>query len=75
MNTDFKYKDNVRMLTIGYYYTDDAGWEAVLPTLANIPWVTTERGPRNLVIPRLTKGEIRELNRMIPGTTADEIHE
>lgn len=69
-----KYKDNARMLTIGYYYTDDAGWEAVLPTLANIPWVTTDREPRNLVIPCLTKGEIRELNRMIPGTPAAEIH-
>ena len=70
-----RYKDGAPMLTIGYYYTDSSSLESIQPTLSNIPWVNTDKSPQKLSIPCLTRSEIRELNRMLPGTPISNIHE
>lgn len=70
-----KYRDGAPMLTIGYYYTDSSGLESIQPTLSNIPWVNTGKSPQKLSIPCLTRSEIRELNRMLPGTPISNIHD
>lgn len=67
-----KYNDNAEMLTIGYYI-DQTG---VLDEsdLIDMPWVPKEDKPFSIDVPCFTKAEIREINRLLPGSTAEEIH-
>ena len=67
-----KYNDNAEMLTVGYYI-DQTGVldESVL---MDMPWVPKEERPFLIDVPCFTKAEIREINRWLPGSTAEEIH-
>lgn len=67
-----KYSDNAEMLTIGYY-VDKTGCfnESVL---IDMPWFPKEGKPFSIDVPCFTKAEIREINRLLPGTSAEEIH-
>lgn len=68
-----KYNDNAEMLTIGYYICrSDIFDESVVGT---IPWRPQEDNPYSIDVPCFTKAEIREINRLLPGATAKEIHD
>lgn len=69
-----KYKDGAVMLTVGYYYANEKDWDLVKDHLQEIPWTTTAGVPRSLTIPNLTRSEIRELNKCLPGDAAESIH-
>lgn len=67
-----KYSDNAEMMTIGYYICrSDSFDKSVVET---IPWRPQEDMPYSIDVPCFTKAEIREINRLLPGATAEEIH-
>lgn len=70
-----KYKDGATMLTVGYYYASEEDWALVKDHLQEIPWVATAETPCNLTIPNLTRSEIRELNRCLPGDDSKSIQQ
>lgn len=67
-----KYSDNAEMLTIGYYICRSDGFDESI--VENIPWRPQEEKPYSIDVPCFTKAEIREINRLLPGATAEEIH-
>jgi len=71
-----KYRDGAPMITIGYYFHDenDTQFEETLEN-TSLPGVTNREEPFNLIVPCFTRAEIRDINRYLPGTTADEIYE
>lgn len=67
-----KYKDNAEMVTIGYYVCkSDVFDDAIVQC---IPWRPQGDEPFSIDVPCFTKAEIREINRLLPGATASEIH-
>ncbi len=69
-----KYRDGAPMLTIGYYFGDE-DTTIEMDEIADLPGVTVSGTPINLKIPCFTKSEIRELNKLLPGSSAEEIKE
>ena len=69
-----KYRDGAPMLTIGYYFGDDNS-AIEFDSIKELPGVTVSSTPVNLKIPCFTKSEIRELNKYLPGSSAEEIKE
>ena len=67
-----KYNDNAEMLTIGYYVDKTDRFDESV--LIDMPWVPKEEKPFSIDVPCFTKAEIREINRLLPGTSAEEIH-
>ena len=67
-----KYRDGAPMITIGYYFGDEdftIEWDRT----KELPGVTFTGTPVVLKIPCFTKSEIRELNKRLPGSSAEEI--
>ena len=62
------------MLTIGYYFGDE-NTKIEMDEIEKLPGVTVAGAPINLKIPCFTKSEIRELNKRLPGSSAEEIKE
>lgn len=69
-----KYRDGATMCTVGFYFhsSDDSIDFSAIETL---PGVTQDETPINLKVPRLTKAEIRELNKLLPGSSVEEVKE
>lgn len=71
-----KYRDGAPMITIGYYFADEESWNRLCESkVSEFPWFTTSGEPKTLDVPCFTKAEIREINRLLPGTSSTEIHE
>ena len=71
-----KYKDDAPMLTIGYFLaTDDEIHNIECSKASQLPWFNTTSTPSVITLPCLTKAEIREINRLIPGKDAEQVHE
>lgn len=69
-----KYRDGAPMLTLGYYF-HDRDFAIEVESIKHLPGVTLGDVPINLKIPCFTKAEIREINRMLPGSSLDDICE
>lgn len=70
-----KYKDDAPMLTIGYFLaTDDELKKIKCSKAAQLPWFNISSTPSIITLPCLTKAEIREINRLIPGKDAEQVH-
>ena len=67
-----KYRDGALMCTLGYYFHRKEKVVDFEP-IKTLPGVTSGKEPVDLRVPRLTKAEIRELNRLLPGSTLEEI--
>ena len=67
-----KYRDGALMCTLGYYFHCKEKVVDFEP-IKTLPGVTSGKEPVDLRVPRLTKAEIRELNRLLPGSTLEEI--
>lgn len=67
-----KYQDGAPMLTLGYYFHNESE-ELDITNIEALPGVTKEIVPVNLKIPCLTKSEIHEINKLLPGTTLEDI--
>ncbi len=60
------------MLTLGYYFYNKS-LDLDLGAVGSLPGVTGEGVPINLKIPCFTKSEIREINKLLPGTPLEDI--
>jgi len=67
-----KYRDGAPMLTLGYYF-HDSDIKPAIEAIEHLPGVTLGDVPINLKIPCFTKAEIREINKMLPGSSLDDI--
>lgn len=71
-----KYRDGAPMITIGYYLADEESWSKLCQSkVSEFPWFTTNNTPQTVDVPCFTKAEIREINRLLPGTSPSEIHD
>ena len=71
-----KYRDGAPMLTIGYYFAEHDEWEKFVNSkVSHFQWFTINKVPQTIAVPCLTKAEIREINRFLPGTPPVEIQQ
>lgn len=64
------------MITIGYYFADEGSWNKLCKSkVSEFPWFTTNDESKTIDVPCFTKAEIREINRLLPGTSSQEIHD
>ena len=69
-----KYRDAAPMLTIGYFLSSENEKDKLYHSKASeLPWFNRTSTPNIIKIPCLTRAEIREINRYLPGKTASEI--
>ena len=69
-----RYRDGAPMYTLGYYFFNDYNAfdnEAI----SAFPGVTTDNKPQKLLVPCFTHYEIHEMNKLLPGSTPEEIKE
>ena len=68
-----KYRDGAPMCTLGYYFhsTDE---KIDLSAVELLPGVTSGDVPVEIKVPRLTKAEIRALNKLLPNSTVEELN-
>lgn len=67
-----RYSDNAEMLTIGYYICQSDNYDETI--VESVPWRPQDGNPFTIDVPCFTKAEIREINRLLPGASAEEIH-
>lgn len=67
-----KYRDGAPMCTLGYYF-HETGEKIDLSAIESLPGVTCEDVPIEIKVPRLTKAEIRILNKMLPNSSAKDL--
>lgn len=71
-----KYRDGAPMITIGYYFADEESWKKLCKSkVSEFPWFTTDEVAKTIDVPCFTKAEIREINRLLPGTPSTKIHD
>lgn len=67
------YRDGAPMYTIGYYFHSNEKIET--KEIEKLPGFTLSNSPICLKVPCFTRAEIREINKFLPGTKPEKIHE
>ena len=65
---NFKYADGKEMMTLAYLITQESEVSPI-----DVAWNNNTDNPFEIIVPHLTNAELREINKLLPGATLEEL--